>query len=129
MGSRRLSSLPAEDEQLLGEGCRPLDGPLDLEQPSLFGAVPIAPHHEQLDVARDALQVIVEVVGNPAGKGPDGLHFLGVEELRLEISLPGRILNQAKHGGPILPTHGHEPGRGLKNLAPFADEAKGDRIQ
>ena len=81
---------------------------------------------KESDVPRNALQVVVEVVGDPAGKRSDRFHLLGVQELRLKIPLLCRILNQAEHGGPIFQVHGDETCRGLKNLAAFADHTEGD---
>jgi len=117
----------AENQQLLGERRRPLDGALDLQQPSLLRAVPVSAHHEQLDVARDALQMVVEVVGDPAGKRPDGLHLPGVLQPGFEMGLPRHVPQQTQRRGAFLPGDGNGAHLGLELLTSLAERPKGQR--
>ncbi len=75
---------PAEDEQLLGQGCRPLrcieDG-VDVRQSRVFLAELLP---KKLAVGEDDRQHVVVIVGHSASERADGLHALGHLELLLQ---------------------------------------------
>ena len=74
---------PAEREQLAGEAGGRLSGARDLPH---MGAqlliVPNLPRHH-LGVAENRREQVVEIMGDAAGELTDGIHLVGVPELRL----------------------------------------------
>ena len=58
------------------------------------------------DVAEDALQQVVEVVGDAAGERPDGLELLRLEPLLLEQLFLRDVREEPHEAGPAVELHG-----------------------
>ena len=83
--------LPAEGEELPGEGGGPVRRLLDQLDVAAERALGRELEQEELAPARDHGQEVVEVVGDAAGEPADRLHLLGVAELRLERPHRGEV--------------------------------------
>ncbi len=116
---RREDLPPAEREELPREPRRVLERRGDVLEvlPALLVAREVA--EEELRVALDDGQDVVEVVGDPSGEPPDRLHLLRLAELLLEELAVGDIDARADEAreGPIR----EEPRRAaLEDRAPLA---------
>ena len=114
--------LAREGEQLLDQRGRAVRVLLDLVEVGVFGVGLVAPQHQQVAMAGDRGQQVVEVVGDAARQLADRLHLLALDELFLE-RLHGAGVGQDGHDArPRLA----QPGGGqhdLKELFGFvADE-------
>ncbi len=69
-------------------------------------------HQQKIAIAHDGLQKIVEIMRHPAGQLTDGLHLLGLGELRLERLLFGGV-DDVEDGAGFAFRTGHE-GAGKK---------------
>lgn len=99
--------LAAEGKKLPGEFRSSSGGMEDLpEFPTafLFGGLV---QQKQFGIAQNPLKKVVEVVGHPTGKSPDGLHLLGMHERGLHLP-PGRNIPQKiERRRPSLPLDEH----------------------
>ena len=88
-----LHRLPAsEGEELLGEGRRALAGLLDPRQVAAEEGIVAVTLQQQVAVAEDGQQAVVEVVGDAVREAADGLHFLRVQELALQHLVLGLVV-------------------------------------
>ncbi len=87
--------LAAEGEETLGQGCRPLRRPQDLVDIVPVGAVLANPHLQEIGVADDRRQDVVEIMGYTSGEDAHRLDFLSLAQLRLEFFPFGDILEGA----------------------------------
>ncbi len=88
----RLHGLAAgEGEELFGEGGRPLAGLLDARQVAGQERVLGMALEQQVAVAEDRQQAVVEVVGHAGRQAADGLHLRRVQELALEHLVLGLV--------------------------------------
>ena len=101
-----LGYLPAaEEQQLARQRGRPPAGGEDLLDLVIVGVIGGHPAGQELAVANDGREQVVEVVGHPTGQQPEGLHPLRLNELRLQplpLLLPPPLLGD-------VPAHAHEP--------------------
>src|SRR5439155_1318731 len=101
--ARRENLTPAEGEQLLRQRGRTLARAPNLVEIGVLRARRIQALGQQLAVAVDDRQQVVEVVRHSAGQLTDGLHFLGLTVLlfhRIERVLGGPLLaDVAKDSG------------------------------
>ena len=84
--------MAAEDEQLPGQPGRAVGSPLDLCDVLLEVTVRRKAVRQELGVAEDRLQQVVEVMGDPTGELPDRLHALSLPEALLGSGLTGEGL-------------------------------------
>ncbi len=99
-GGGQGTVLPAEGQQLVDQGAGLRAGAQDaLEVAAGVAGGQVAA--QQLAVAHDHLQEVVEVVGDAAGQAADRLHLLGVLHLALEAPLLGDVLHQGDHQGHL----------------------------
>src|SRR5690606_40933015 len=81
----RAEHLPAaEGEELVGELTGVLGGPGDLREIGAERAVRVEAAGDELRVAQDHGEHVVEVVGDAPGELPHRFHLLGLAELFLE---------------------------------------------
>ena len=72
---------------------------LDGRQMAELGAVFVLVQQQQLGIAVDHLDQVVEVVGDASGQVAHGLHFLGMQELFAQgIAFPLRLPSALDHG-------------------------------
>ena len=84
---RSRTWLAAEREELRGEvRGAPAGAPDLLEVARSRGSPGLKSRDQQLDVAEDDREHVVEVVGHAAGEPPDGLHLLRLTELLLRLA-------------------------------------------
>src|SRR5438105_11464644 len=84
----RLQHLPAAiREQLSRQRCRPLGGLANLLNVRSLRIARWQIAEQELRVAENGGEQVVEVVGNAAGELADGFHLLGLPELLLEVAL------------------------------------------
>ena len=79
-----LLPLAAEDQNLVDQILRPLAGLHHLLQVTALDIRSVLIQHGQFGIADHGGENIIEIMGNAAGQGADGLHFLGLPELRLQ---------------------------------------------
>ena len=83
----RAQRLLAREGEELADQRRGAVGVLaDLHQIAVLDVGDLVAHQEQVAVAVDRGQQVVEVVGDAAGELADRLHLLALDELRLEAS-------------------------------------------
>ena len=96
----RLEHLPpAEREELARQGGTAVGRPADLLHASRLRPVGRQGSQEQVAVARDDIQEVVEVVGHAGGELADGLELLGLQELRLEPLALGDVVGDDEPPG------------------------------
>jgi hypothetical protein len=85
-------------------GSRPEGGPTDLLELDVTALTGLRVPQQELRVAEDGGQEVVEVVGDPAGELTHGLHSLGVSQLLLEPLLRRDVAHVGENPGlsPIL---------------------------
>ena len=76
--------LPAEREQLAHQGRGPVRGPIDLQEVESPRVLRLDLPHQQLGVADDGGEEVVEVVRHAAGEPAHRLHLLRLTQLLLE---------------------------------------------
>ena len=81
---RAQGLLAREGEELADQRRRPVGVLADLHQVAVLDVGDLVAHQEQVAVAVDRGQQVVEVVGDPAGELAHRLHLLALHELRLE---------------------------------------------
>ena len=86
--------LPAEGQQLPREPCRAIRRSPDLEQLAVYRLVPADLIENQVAVADDGREHVVEVVGDAARESADGLHLLGLPELVFQPFPCGDVFNE-----------------------------------
>ena len=94
---------PAEGEQLAREAGRLLGRVGDLAE--LLAARRVGLGEQDLRVARDHGQQVVEVVRDAAGEPPDRLHLLRLAEPLLEPQPLGHVVGEHERGRPALEHH------------------------
>ena len=108
-GLRPQRLTPREGEKLTHEPGRPVRVLLDLHD-VLEGRVgrPVV-GEEQVGIADDCGEHVVEVVGDAAGELTDRLHFLALRQILLQRALLGRV--EGEDGGARSLVHGRVGGR------------------
>jgi hypothetical protein len=93
---RRERMLPAEGEQLSSEDGGPAGRASDFAY--MIGDRPFHPElvEQQVAVAEDRGEIIIEVVRDPAGELPKRLHFLRTDELILQL-FPCGYVHERSH--------------------------------
>ncbi len=86
--------LPAEGEQLTSQRRGTIGGLADLLDIAPLGIVGPEVLQQQIAVARDHREQIIEVVRDPARQSPHGLHLLRLQELLLEPPLVGHVADE-----------------------------------
>ena len=120
-GSQRLFA--REGQKLSHERRRPVGVLTDLHQVAVFHVRHVVPHQQKVAMAVDRRQQVVEVMRHAAGELADGLHFLGLDELRLERLELGRVgENRQNRGGSVEDRAGE--GHLEKNLLAFGLAAR-----
>ena len=66
----------------------------------------------QGDMPLDAHEQVVEVMGDSAGQGADGLHLLGGLKLFFQFLFLGNIGDEVKGGGAPFPSKGARSSEG-----------------
>ena len=89
-----------ESQQLLGQLGAVLGGALRRRQVPGRDRVARRPRLQQLEIADDRGQQIVEVVRDAAGQMADGLHLLGLAQLLLH-RFPGGQVARRRHDEPV----------------------------
>ncbi len=113
----RLNDLLAcEGQQLLREVAGAHNTLLDLCQVAADGVVAGQNKPDQVGVAADGGQQVIEIVGDPTGQPPEPIEFLGLKKLCLELFTIGYIL---RHPGDSL----HLPSGNGDRKAPIPDPA------
>ena len=88
----RLEQLASREEQeLAGERGRAVSRPADLLERRAMRVRAVQLSQDDFRVARYHRQQVVEVVRDPAGQPPDGLHLLRLHELLLELLALGDV--------------------------------------
>ena len=93
--------LAAEGQELTGQRSGALPRFLDLQAFLVQGIVRRQALLENLAVADDHTQQIIEVMGDPAGELPNGFHFLRLAQLFLQRFLLGDVPENGDHA--LLP--------------------------
>ena len=75
---------PGKGQQVLNDPGSPLAGFLNPQDGFSQGTAMGKVHQEQFRITDNAGQYIIEIMGHPTGKRPDGLHLLGPEKLSLQ---------------------------------------------
>src|SRR5580700_5165917 len=116
--------LTAERQELAGKRCGALPGLLDLQAFLEQGIVRRQALLENLAVADDYAQQIIKVMGDPAGKLPNGFHFLSLPQLFLERFTLGNVPENGDRAFLSADINGLRRINGLTNFAGF--RAKGN---
>ena len=99
----RLQHLtPAEGEELAGERGPPVRGTPDLADVAREVGVVVRLREDQLAVADDDGEQIVEVVRHPAGEPPDGLHALRLPQFLFQAYARGDVARHGERGAAPL---------------------------
>src|SRR5439155_26733381 len=85
--------LAAEGEELAGEGFAALAGLLDFAQEFALRIGAIEPAQDDLAVAKDDREQVVEVMGDAAGELAEDLHLLGEAALLVEQLELGKVMD------------------------------------
>ncbi len=88
---RAQGLLAREGEELADEGGGAVGVLADLHEVAVLLVGDVVAHEEQVAVAVDRGQEVVEVVGDAAGELADGLHLLGLDELGFQGLELGRV--------------------------------------
>ena len=122
--TRRAEGLFARKGQKLSHERRRAVGVLaDLHQVAVFHIRHVVPHQQKVTVAVDRRQQVVEVMRHAAGELADGLHFLGLDELRLKRLELGRVGEHRQNRGGSVEDRAGE-GHLEKNLLTFGLAAR-----
>jgi hypothetical protein len=116
-----IFSAAAEGEDLLREVRSALPGPQDLLRHGMTLIPPVQRLPQHLRVAEDGDQEVVEIVGDSARKPADGLHFLGLPVLLLQLHLRSYVSRKRQHyvlTGDEQDPGGHDADPDLPALAP-----------
>nr|GEU28229.1 hypothetical protein [Tanacetum cinerariifolium] len=81
LGRQRLA--PGERQQVAGQAGAALDAGQRIVEPALDVGPVVHQRRDQLQITRDNLQQIIEIVRHAAGQLADGFHFLGLLQRRL----------------------------------------------
>ena len=106
LGNERLFA--AEGQELPGQRGGPLGRLPDLLRPCPRGDPGASPLEEDVAVAEDDREEVVEVVGHAAGQAADRLHLLGLAELLLQAAPVGDVGEHPEGAGE--PSVGIEDG-------------------
>ena len=94
--------LAAESEKLLRESNGAVSRHFDLKQILLRGIVRIKTFFRNFAVSDDYSEHVIEVVSNAGRQSPHRLHFLGLEELLLELFRLGNVVNDGQDAGLVV---------------------------
>ena len=83
----------AECQELAGEGCGALSRLADLLYLISIGVVGFQPSQDEVAVADDGGELVVEVVGHAPRQPPDGVHLGRLAELLLQPPALGDVLS------------------------------------
>ena len=97
--------MAAEREQLLCEGGCAIRGLANLVDVVALGVVRAEVLKQQIAVARDHGQEVVEVVGDASGQATDRFHLLRLAQLSLEPPRLGDIVHERQHAGLAAQRH------------------------
>ena len=100
LGLRHLP--PAESQQLLGQRRGPFGGLEDIVTIFIEGVIFHEAGPDELAVAHDGHQEVVEIVGHAAGQPAHRLHLLGLEELGLQGLAFGDVQPQFQDQGGAI---------------------------
>ncbi len=91
--------LAGEGQKLPNQGGRAVGVLPDLHQVAVFHVGHVVPHQQKVAMAVDRGQQVVEVVRHAAGELADGLHLLGLDELRFQRFQFGRVGEDGENRG------------------------------
>jgi len=102
-GPDLVAALAGVAQQLGREAGAAVDELLDVAQPLVVLVLRAEIEEHQRGVSLDGHEQVVEVVGDPAGQGADGLHLLGLAQLGLEefFLLLGALALRDVPGDPV----------------------------
>ncbi len=75
----------AQGQHVLNDGSGLYPGLLDQFELAVHGVLGIHLHQEQVRIADDAGQDIVQIMGHAGSQGADGFHFLGAQQLFFQL--------------------------------------------
>jgi hypothetical protein len=93
--ARLKALLSAEGKQLPGQSCRAETGVVNMAKLGTDFVADFGLRDQKLAVTRDYRENVVEVVGDPAGKLPNCLYFLGLSKALLKLAMFGDILDSS----------------------------------
>ena len=100
--SRRHDVLTGECQQLSGKHRRPIGGRAHLGEPDARLLIQAVLHQQDVGVAADDREQVVEVVCDAAGQASYRLHLLGVVELVLDVESLGVVREHHAHSDDRL---------------------------
>ena len=103
---RREHLLPAEHEQLVGQAARPPSRLLDLLDLRAHRLALLEVRHEQLAVAEDDGEHVVEIVRHAACEPPHGVHLLRLTELLFQPKALGHVPSHRHSTGAVAEREG-----------------------